>query len=215
MVSTLKADNYDYIVGNQPIGNKLFRQFCEAYRKHYCHYNEFLDEVDTYETELEDNRVVAAQKIFTKYLSKPPDLPLTIKEPSSDISIVNGKTEDSDPLKTVISEDSNKENTKDLVTSPDTISTSKFIPILPEEMLEKVTRDINSKSRELFSECQDEVNKFLSEAPFKEFRMSMYFHRYLQWKYLEGQQVTYKTFRMYRVLGKSASVSYKHLLLHH
>jgi G protein-coupled receptor kinase len=30
----------------------------------------------------------------------------------------------------------------------------------------------------------------------------MYFHRYLQWKYLERQSVTYKTFRMYRVLGK-------------
>lgn len=26
--------------------------------------------------------------------------------------------------------------------------------------------------------------------------------RYLQWKWLEAQQVTYKTFRMYRVLGK-------------
>ncbi|KAL1492087.1 hypothetical protein ABEB36_012581 [Hypothenemus hampei] len=30
----------------------------------------------------------------------------------------------------------------------------------------------------------------------------MYFHRYLQWKWLESQPVTHKTFRMYRVLGK-------------
>ncbi|XP_054721580.1 G protein-coupled receptor kinase 2-like [Uloborus diversus] len=30
----------------------------------------------------------------------------------------------------------------------------------------------------------------------------MYFHRYLQWKWLESQPVTAKTFRMYRVLGK-------------
>lgn len=28
------------------------------------------------------------------------------------------------------------------------------------------------------------------------------FRRYLQWKWLEAQQITYKTFRMYRVLGK-------------
>lgn len=28
------------------------------------------------------------------------------------------------------------------------------------------------------------------------------FHRYLQWKWLEELQITYKTFRMYRVLGK-------------
>lgn len=27
-------------------------------------------------------------------------------------------------------------------------------------------------------------------------------YRYLQWKWLEAQSVTYKTFRMYRVLGK-------------
>ena len=30
----------------------------------------------------------------------------------------------------------------------------------------------------------------------------MYFHRYLQWIWLERQAITYKTFRMYRVLGK-------------
>ena len=50
--------------------------------------------------------------------------------------------------------------------------------------------------------CVKQVKNFLSGDPFKEFRMSMYFHRYLQWKYLERQPVTYKTFRMYRVLGK-------------
>ena len=210
MVSKLKADNYEYIVGSQPIGNKLFREFCIAYKKHYCHYNDFLDDVENYETELEENRVVEAQKILTKYLSKPQDLPHIIKD-TSDISFANGKTDDAD--KTVISEDSNKEITKDSsVTSLDSptpaiTTSSKFIHILPEEVTEKAKRDINSKSRELFSECQDEVKKFLSEAPFKEFRMSMYFHRYLQWKYLEGQQVTYKTFRMYRVLGKSNEFS--------
>ena len=62
---------------------------------------------------------------------------------------------------------------------------TKYIPIVPSDTVERVRRDINSKSRELFSECQVEVKKFLSEAPFREFRMSMYFHRYLQWKYLE------------------------------
>ncbi len=30
----------------------------------------------------------------------------------------------------------------------------------------------------------------------------LYFRRYLQWKALERERVTYKTFRMYRVLGK-------------
>ena len=71
LVSTLKSDNYDYIVGDQPIGNKLFRQFCLSYKKHYTFYNDFLDEVDNYETELEESRGVEAQKIFNKYLNKP------------------------------------------------------------------------------------------------------------------------------------------------
>lgn len=71
LVSSLKADNYDYIVGEQPIGNKLFRQFCQSNRKHYTHFNDFLDDVDNYETVLEENRTHEAQKIFTEYLSKP------------------------------------------------------------------------------------------------------------------------------------------------
>ena len=71
LVSSLRADNYDYIVGEQPIGNKLFRQFCQSNKKHYTHYNDFLDDVDNYETVLEENRTHEAQKIFTEYLSKP------------------------------------------------------------------------------------------------------------------------------------------------
>lgn len=42
----------------------------------------------------------------------------------------------------------------------------------------------------------------LSGELFNEFLDSMYFLRYLQWKFLEAQPITSKTFRMYRVLGK-------------
>jgi G protein-coupled receptor kinase len=54
----------------------------------------------------------------------------------------------------------------------------------------------------LFAPCVKDVKALLSKEPFQEFLKSMYFHRYLQWKWLERQPVTYKTFRMYRVLGK-------------
>ena len=128
---------------------------------------------------------------------------------NSDTSFANGKTED--PDKTVhITGDSVLDADKAAITESDFLTkttsapgtSSKYIDILPTQMVEKVRKEISSKSRELFAECQVEVKKFLSEAPFKDFRMSMYFHRYLQWKYLERQPVTYKTFRMYRVLGK-------------
>eukprot|EP00092_Neocalanus_flemingeri_P007640 GFUD01008246.1.p1 GENE.GFUD01008246.1~~GFUD01008246.1.p1 ORF type:complete len:647 (+),score=109.48 GFUD01008246.1:635-2575(+) len=207
--TTLKSDNYDYIVDQQPIGSALFRQFCFASKKPYHHYNDFLDDIENYETELEENRVAEAQKIYLKYLSKPQDLPVCHKD-SSDISQVNGKTDDGHP-KTALYEDSETEKKS---VSDDTVvldndicettsyPNSKYIAILPDEMVEAVKENINYKSRELFNQCQTEVKNFLSEHPFKEFRMSMYFHRYLQWKNLERQPVTYKTFRMYRVLGK-------------
>lgn len=47
-----------------------------------------------------------------------------------------------------------------------------------------------------------EIRTFLSGDPFKQFIDSMYFHRYLQWKWLEKRPVDKHTFRLYRVLGK-------------
>ncbi|KAK2143241.1 hypothetical protein LSH36_860g00003 [Paralvinella palmiformis] len=59
-----------------------------------------------------------------------------------------------------------------------------------------------SYTRELFNKCAEVVREYLSKEPFDEFLESMYFKRYLQWKWLESQPVTKNTFRMYRVLGK-------------
>ncbi|CAG9819263.1 unnamed protein product [Phaedon cochleariae] len=50
--------------------------------------------------------------------------------------------------------------------------------------------------KDLFAPCVDAVKRTLAGAPFKQFTGSMYFHRYLQWKWLEAQPVTYKTFRI-------------------
>uniref|UniRef100_A0A674MNU4 G protein-coupled receptor kinase n=1 Tax=Takifugu rubripes TaxID=31033 RepID=A0A674MNU4_TAKRU len=46
------------------------------------------------------------------------------------------------------------------------------------------------------------VRDYLSGVPFSSFQESMYFSRFLQWKWLERQPVTKNTFRHYRVLGK-------------
>ena len=46
------------------------------------------------------------------------------------------------------------------------------------------------------------MKNFLAGEPLKEFENSMFFHRYLQWKWMEKRPITAKTFRMYRVLGK-------------
>ncbi|XP_054437867.1 G protein-coupled receptor kinase 4 [Pteronotus mesoamericanus] len=57
-------------------------------------------------------------------------------------------------------------------------------------------------SREAFEECTGAVHSYLSGKPFEEYQESPYFSRFLQWKWLERQPVTKKTFRHYRVLGK-------------
>lgn len=62
---------------------------------------------------------------------------------------------------------------------------------------------IVSGQRDLFSQCVHEVKSYLSKEPFEEFLNSMYFHRYIQWKWLERQPITYKTFR-YRSKSKNA-----------
>uniref|UniRef100_A0A673NGG8 G protein-coupled receptor kinase n=1 Tax=Sinocyclocheilus rhinocerous TaxID=307959 RepID=A0A673NGG8_9TELE len=46
------------------------------------------------------------------------------------------------------------------------------------------------------------IHDFLSMAPFADYLDSMYYSRFLQWKWLERQPVTKNTFRQYRVLGK-------------
>ncbi|XP_064599937.1 G protein-coupled receptor kinase 5-like [Liolophura sinensis] len=57
-------------------------------------------------------------------------------------------------------------------------------------------------SKELFNPCAEVIRDYLCKEPFQEFLRSMFFKRYLQWKWLESQPVTKNTFRMYRVLGK-------------
>ncbi|TRY85764.1 hypothetical protein DNTS_031935 [Danionella cerebrum] len=56
--------------------------------------------------------------------------------------------------------------------------------------------------KELFQECTRIVREYLSGAPFSAYQETMYFSRFLQWKWLERQPVTKNTFRHYRVLGK-------------
>ncbi|XP_064125322.1 G protein-coupled receptor kinase 5 isoform X4 [Loxodonta africana] len=56
--------------------------------------------------------------------------------------------------------------------------------------------------KELFSACTQSVHAYLRGEPFQEYLDSMYFDRFLQWKWLERQPVTKNTFRQYRVLGK-------------
>ncbi|XP_071539196.1 G protein-coupled receptor kinase 2 isoform X2 [Panulirus ornatus] len=144
---------YSYVVDQQPIGRLLFRQFCETVKPTYHKYNIFLDDVESYQLELDEKRQEVAHAIFNKYL----------QHTSSEWQIVG---------------------------------------ILNESLIVTCKENLDTAGKDLFLGCAAEVKLFLANEPFKEFEASMYFNRYLQWKWLESQPVTYKTFRMYRVLGK-------------
>ncbi|CAL8115470.1 unnamed protein product [Orchesella dallaii] len=74
------------------------------------------------------------------------------------------------------------------------------VKMVGSDVIERCEQCMGSKTQ--FTECEKQVKDFISDEPFRLFEQSMYFHRYLQWKWLESTPVTQKTFRMYRVLGK-------------
>ena len=59
---------YDYVVSKQPIGARLFNQFCSTSSKQYHRHVNFLDDVESYELELEENREKSALNIIQNYL---------------------------------------------------------------------------------------------------------------------------------------------------
>uniref|UniRef100_A0A4W4H651 G protein-coupled receptor kinase n=1 Tax=Electrophorus electricus TaxID=8005 RepID=A0A4W4H651_ELEEL len=77
------------------------------------------------------------------------------------------------------------------------------VPEVTEEMVSKCAARLKEEAcKELFMECTRLVHDYLSVAPFADYLDSIFFNRFLQWKWLERQPVTKNTFRQYRVLGK-------------
>ncbi|XP_056410982.1 G protein-coupled receptor kinase 4 isoform X2 [Hyla sarda] len=77
------------------------------------------------------------------------------------------------------------------------------LPEIPQDTVHECKERLEqSPCRELFKDCTRVVRDYLRGGPFEDFQESMYFSRFLQWKWLERQPATKNTFRHYRVLGK-------------
>ena len=61
---------YSYVVDQQPIGRLLFRQYCQDKKPSYHNYNLFLDAMDKYEVEMDENRTEMAKSLFDQYLKR-------------------------------------------------------------------------------------------------------------------------------------------------
>ncbi|XP_063498627.1 G protein-coupled receptor kinase 6 isoform X1 [Symphalangus syndactylus] len=78
-----------------------------------------------------------------------------------------------------------------------------LIPEVPRQLVTNCTQRLEQgPCKDLFQELTRLTHEYLSVAPFADYLDSIYFNRFLQWKWLERQPVTKNTFRQYRVLGK-------------
>ncbi|XP_067414993.1 G protein-coupled receptor kinase 4 [Emydura macquarii macquarii] len=77
------------------------------------------------------------------------------------------------------------------------------LPEIPQDTVNECKRRLEQNPcKDLFNDCTRVVHDYLSGGPFETYQQSIYFSRFLQWKWLERQPVTKNTFRHYRVLGK-------------
>lgn len=71
MLSKFLLDiRYGYVVDQQPIGRLLFRQYCQDKKPAYHRYNLFLDAIEKYEIEMDENRTELAKDLFEQYLKR-------------------------------------------------------------------------------------------------------------------------------------------------
>ncbi|KAF7650506.1 hypothetical protein LDENG_00125380 [Lucifuga dentata] len=77
-----------------------------------------------------------------------------------------------------------------------------FCSFLEEKAVSRVKEDYKNGRGELFKESEKQMFKHLAANALKNFKNSMYFLRYIQFKWLESQPVDEEWFSDFRVLGK-------------
>ncbi|XP_043928601.1 rhodopsin kinase GRK1-like [Protopterus annectens] len=81
-------------------------------------------------------------------------------------------------------------------------NTELFCSFLEEKTIIRVKEDHQHVRDDLFGELYQSVLNFLMDTPFLNYKDSMYFMRFLQWKWLEAQPVGQEWFLEFRILGK-------------
>ncbi|XP_059533031.1 G protein-coupled receptor kinase 4 isoform X6 [Myotis daubentonii] len=183
--------DYSSLCDKQPIGRLLFRQFCSTQHSlRRC--IEFLDAVAEYEVSPDEDRRERGQLVLNTFF---------INEVSESSSIEGWIM----PFERVDHTWLAHASTHGRWVAPASGCCNAAAP-LPRISAHAVRscrlRLKEIPSKELFKECVRVVHRYLSGKPFEEYQESPYFSRFLQWKWLERQPVTKKTFRHYRVLGK-------------
>ncbi|XP_041127794.1 rhodopsin kinase GRK1-like [Polyodon spathula] len=77
-----------------------------------------------------------------------------------------------------------------------------FFSQLDEKIVSQVKEAHQTAKDDLFMETLESTLAFLKDVPFTSFKETMYFNRFLQWKWLEAQPIGEDWFLDFRVLGK-------------
>ncbi|KAK6485722.1 rhodopsin kinase GRK1-like [Huso huso] len=77
-----------------------------------------------------------------------------------------------------------------------------FFSQLDEKIVSQVKEAHQTAKDDLFVETLENTMAFLKDVPFTSFKETMYFNRFLQWKWLEAQPIGEDWFLDFRVLGK-------------
>ncbi|KAF7639612.1 G protein-coupled receptor kinase [Meloidogyne graminicola] len=188
--------SYSFIVEKQPIGRLLFKKFCEQQKQNdlaICW--RFLEKVEEYETSDNDPEqrrrlAEAMNRLFDEHY--PQENNKNNLENNIINNQINGDGQSSLSPNTSPSFNANQQNK---------LLNDKFI----QKCVRISTDAANSTGQPLttiYAGLAKEVRHSLAGEPFKQFMETMYFHRYLQWKWLERKPVDKHTFRLYRILGK-------------
>ncbi|XP_051896758.1 G protein-coupled receptor kinase 5-like [Pristis pectinata] len=103
----------------------------------------------------------------------------------------------------VTPDEKRKEKAEEVIRRFLTEESPEYMPEISKSHIKQCIKNFEKgPCKEIFSECLKGPHQYLSGDPFTNYQESMYFDRFLQWKWLERQPITKDTFRQYRVLGK-------------
>ncbi|EMP25223.1 Rhodopsin kinase [Chelonia mydas] len=174
----------------QPIGKRLFQQFLEE-QEAFAAAGGLWRSMEEYAVAEEGERPQKAQKTVNQFFD------------SASKSFCPFLEEKAIMREYAVAEEGERPQKAQKTVNQFFDSASKsFCPFLEEKAIMRVKEDARHGRADLFKEAEGQLLKHLEEQALARYAGSLFFSRFLQFKWLEGQSVTEEWFLDFRVLGK-------------